>query len=130
MDYDEFAQAMRAASDAHEAGRSSEAVDTYRRLLDDPTLADVDKAMVAVNLATVLSAVGAPNSEIEGVYDRGISVESRWMRGFATESKAVWLAGLGRVDAARRVYQSLLGQGWASMSDRHRWASNVEKLSA
>ncbi|MBD5787488.1 tetratricopeptide repeat protein [Cellulosimicrobium terreum] len=128
MDFDEYALVMRSAADAHESGRTEEATDAYRRLLEDPGLADVDRAMVAVNLATALTAAGAPHSEVEGVYDRGVGFESRWQRGFATESKAVWLAGLGRVDAARRVYQGLLAQGWASMDERRRWSHNVETL--
>jgi hypothetical protein len=105
----------------HDSGDWRGAAAIFDRLAADVHLPDLDRAMMARNLATVLAAMGVPELEVEAAYDRGVILETPWYRGLVRESKAAWLAEIGRTDAAIAVYDELLREAWPMADDRDRW---------
>ncbi len=84
--------------------------------------------MMSVNLATVLTSVGAREAEVEAAYDHAIELERRWMRGFAAEHKVAWLVGVGRHWEAREMLVQLRDQPWLRFDERDRIDTNLATL--
>lgn len=128
MDSYEYRATAQEGARLHDGGDWSAAAAIFDRLTSDGSLPDLDRSLMARNLATVLSTAGASTIEIEGAYDRGIELERRWFRGLVRESKAVWLAEIGRSDAAIAIYDELLAEEWPMSDDRDRWLHNRTAL--
>jgi len=128
MDHEHFVQIAQEADAAFEAGRHDEAAGTFQNLAQSSALPDIDRSMMAINLATVLQKMRADPRQIEWAFDQGIALERRWYRGTVREHKAAWLAQVGRTTEAAALYQQLLAEGWASSGERSRWQHNVTTL--
>jgi len=128
MDSYEYRAMAQEGARLHEGGEWSAAAAVFDRLAADSSLPDLDRSLMARNLATVLSTAGASTIEVESAYDRGIDLERRWYRGLVRESKAVWLAEIGRSDAAIAIYDELLAEEWPMADDRDRWLHNRTAL--
>ncbi len=128
MDSQEYFAAVRLAAERFEAGDTGEARAVFERIVADDAVPELDRNMMGINLATVLTKAGAAETEIEAAYDRAIELEQRWMRGFATESKAVWLASAGRAWEARELLAWLRGQPWLTFGDRDRIDGSLDAL--
>jgi hypothetical protein len=128
MDSYEYRATAQEGARLHDGGDWSGAAAIFDRLATDGSLPDLDRSLMARNLATVLSTAGASTIEVEGAYDRGIELERRWYRGLVRESKAVWLAEIGRSDGAIAIYDELLGEEWPMADDRDRWLHNRTAL--
>jgi hypothetical protein len=128
MDSYEYRATAQEGAAAHERGDSHAAAAIFNRLSADASLSDLDRALMARNLAFVLSAAGSANSEVEAAYDRGIALEAPWYRGLVRESKAAWLAEIGRSDAAIALYDTLLAEIWPLADERDRWLKHRTTL--
>ena len=120
MDSRQYASTVYAAAARYEAGDAAEALALFESIVADPEVPDLDRCTMTINVATVLSGSGAPEAEVEAAYDRGIEFERRWLRGFAAESKAVWLTTVGRTWEARELLQTLRREPWLTFSERDR----------
>lgn len=129
MDHDEYVRIAEEADAAFEAGRHDEAARTFQDLVHSSALPDMDRSVMAINLATVLQKMRADPRQIEWAFEQGIALERRWYRGNVREHKAAWLAQVGRTVEAAALYQQLLTEGWASSGERKRWQHNVTALS-
>jgi hypothetical protein len=121
MDSYEYRATAQEGAQLHERGEWRAAAAIFDRLASDSSLPDLDRSMMARNLATVLSSAGRSSSEVEAAFDRGIVLEQRWFRGLVREAKAEWLAEIGRSDGAIVVYDSLLAEAWPMADERDRW---------
>jgi hypothetical protein len=128
MDSYEYRATAQEGARLHEGGDWSAAAAIFDRLATDGSLPDLDRSLMARNLATVLSIAGASTIEVEGAYDRGVELERRWFRGLVRESKANWLAEIGRSDGAIAIYDELLGEEWPMADERDRWLHNRTML--
>jgi len=120
VDSRQYASTVYAAVSRFEAGDAAEARAMFERIVADPEVPDLDRCMMALNVANILSSSGAAEADIEAVYDRAIQFERPWLRGFAAESKAAWLAAVGRTWEARDMLQSLRQEPWLTFSERDR----------
>jgi hypothetical protein len=121
MDSYEYRAMAQEGAALHERGEWRAAAAIFERLVADQSLPDLDRSMMARNLATVLTSAGRAPNEVEAAFDRGIALEQRWFRGLVRESKAAWLAEIGRTDGAIAVYDSLLAEAWPMADERDRW---------
>jgi len=128
MDHERYVQIAHEADAAFGDGRHDEAARTFQDLVRSSALPDMDRSVMAINLATVLQKMGADPRQIEWAFDQGIALERRWYRGNVREHKAAWLAQEGRTTEAAALYQQLLTEGWASSGERSRWQRNVTAL--
>jgi len=128
VDSQQFAAAAIQAAERYEAGDVTTARDLFERIVDDSEVPDLDRSVIGVNLATVLTALGASEAEVEAAYDTAVELERRWMRGFAAESKAAWLVAVGRTWEARDLLLWLRSQPWTSFGDRDRFDGSVAAL--
>lgn len=128
MDSKQYASTVYAAAARYEAGDAAEALALFQSIVADPEVPDLDRCTMAVNVATVLTGSGAPESDIEAAYDRGIELEQPWLRGFAVESKAVWLASVHRTWEARDILLRLRGEPWLTFTDRDRIDQSLAAL--
>ena len=120
MDSRQYASTVYAAAARYEAGDAAEALALFERIVADPDVPDLDRCTMAVNIANVLTGSGGAEADIEAAYDRAIELERPWLRGFATESKAVWLATVGRSWEARDLLQTLRREPWLTFTERDR----------
>jgi hypothetical protein len=121
MDSYEYRATAQEGAKLHERGEWRAAAAIFDRLSSDSSLPDLDRSMMARNLATVLNSAGRSPNEVENAFDRGIALEQRWFRGLVREAKAEWLAEIGRSDGAIAVYDSLLAEAWPMADERDRW---------
>ena len=128
MDSKQYASTVYAAAARYEAGDTAEARVLFESIVADPDVPDLDRCTMAINVATVLTGSGAPEADLEAAYDRGIEFERPWLRGFAAESKAVWLATVGRTWEARELLQALRREPWLTFSDRDRIDQSLAAL--
>ncbi|MGC0143644.1 hypothetical protein [Pseudactinotalea sp. Z1732] len=125
MDHQEYSDLTQQANAAFEEGRAQEAVQIFHRLISSATLPQVDRSVMAVNLATVLQKSGADARQVEAAYDQGIALEQRVYRSFVREHKASWLDESGRPGEAAMIYRQLLAEHWPSSSERLRFQHNL-----
>ncbi len=118
MDYQEYHAAANLANAHYESGNAAEALRLFERLIADHELPDLDRSSMASNVAVVLTAQGAPESEIQAAYDRGIELERRWLRGAVIQRKAAWLVTVGRSWEARDLLVRLRCEAWLNMYER------------
>lgn len=125
MDHQEYSDLTQQANAAFEEGRAQEAVQIFHRLINSATLPQVDRSVMAVNLATVLQKSGADARQVEAAYDQGIALEQPVYRSFVREHKASWLNESGRPGDAAMIYRQLLAEHWPSSSERLRFQHNL-----
>ncbi len=127
MDYQEYVDRAKAGSDLVDQGEFEEAIRIFRELIADD-LADLDKAIMCVNLAVIYDKMGM-EIEVLAAYDRGIGFERPHCRFYVAESKAAYLAQHGKPRDALRIYESLLPQRFLCEQDRLRIATNIGTVS-
>lgn len=128
MEIAEFTTRMHELAERHEAGDTVWAITACEGLLADPSVPDLDRSIVAINLATLLQAKGASAVQVEAAYDQAIRLEHRWLRCYAREHKVAWLAQVGRTDAAATILDDLLEESWLQLADRDRIRRNLAVL--
>ncbi len=129
MDGKEYNATAHYAAARFEAGDVAEARALFERIVADPDVPDLDRSMMSVNLATVLTSAGAREAEVEAAYDQAIELERRWMRCFAAEHKVAWLVTIGRHWEARELLVRLRDQPWLRFDERDRIDANLATLS-
>ena len=120
MDSQGFNAQVYLGASRYEAGDYAGARVVFEALLADPTIPDLNRSYMAVNLASALTAAGTPEAEIEAAYDRGIELEKPWLRMTVSEAKVAWLISQGRAWQARDMLLHLRDQRWLTFEERDR----------
>lgn len=113
-----------------EAGDLAGAIAGCEDLLADASLPDLDRSIVAINLATVLQISGGSPAQIEAAYDQAVRLEQRWLRCFAREHKVAWLVQVGRSAEATSILEDLRAEPWLQLADREWIGQNLAALRA
>ena len=87
-------------------GEYADAITVMAPFADDP-LQDLQKTIVAYNVAQLYAAMGHP-VETLGWYDWGLPLERALRRTLLAEAKAGYLVTLGRRDEAAAILRELL----------------------
>ena len=87
-------------------GEYADAITVMAPFADDP-LPDLQKTIVAYNVAQLYAAMGHP-VETLGWYDWGLPLERALRRTLLAEAKAGYLVALGRLDEAAAILRELL----------------------
>ena len=87
-------------------GEYADAITVMAPFADDP-LPDLQKTIVAYNVAQLYAAMGHP-VETLGWYDWGLPLERALRRTLLAEAKAGYLVTLGRRDEAAAILRELL----------------------
>ncbi len=87
-------------------GEYADAITVMAPFADDP-LPDLQKTIVAYNVAQLYAAMGHP-VETLGWYDWGLPLERALRRTLLAEAKAGYLVALGRRDEAAAILRELL----------------------
>ena len=87
-------------------GDYADAITVMAPFADDP-LPDLQKTIVAYNVAQLYAAMGHP-VETLGWYDWGLPLERALRRTLLAEAKAGYLVALGRRDEAAAILRELL----------------------
>ena len=124
MEYQEYLNRMRQASELNRSSRFQETVDFLHTLyLSD--ISDIDKAGICVNLATVYDRMGNTEMAISW-YDKGINLEQNYSRFDVLEKKAQYLSQLGRSKESVTIYEALINQPFVSEADRERMRKTIQ----
>ena len=124
MEYLEYLNRMRQASELNRSSRFQETVDFLHTLyLSD--ISDIDKAGICVNLATVYDRMGNTEAAISW-YDKGINLEQNYSRFDVLEKKAQYLSQLGRSKESVTIYEALINQPFVSEADRERMRKTIQ----
>jgi hypothetical protein len=126
MDSEQYHQAAKSAADLVDKGDYVAALEVLRSLVESD-LPDLDRSVMAVNMATVCDKMGQVPDAL-GWYDYGIALEYPLMRCFVTERKAEYLIGKGRKAEAVAVYETLLPEPFLTLGERERIRQNVAIL--
>jgi len=106
-----------------EEARNVEAIELLQELIDSD-LSDIDKSMMCVNMAVVYDKMAQPERALNW-YDRGISYEAIYFRGFVGENKASYLFKLQRYAECLDIYEDLAQQAFQTESDKFRLKQNI-----
>ncbi len=126
MDRNLYRSLAQRASDHVDAGEHENALDVLQVLVDSD-LPDFDKAMMWLNIATVLDRMGR-RDEALATYPHAIECESRTDSYFATQQHAVYLSQLGRYEDSIAVYESLLARPGVTPEDAGIFRMNLRTL--
>ena len=126
MEYKEFLNRTKQATQLVESGRWKEAVvSLYKLYLSD--VSDIDKIGMCVTLAFVYDRMG--NTEDATTwYDKGVDIEENYGRFEASEKKAQFLSQLGHHQDAISIYETLIKQPYVSEADRERMRKTIQNL--
>jgi len=130
MDNAEFTALSLDLAARHERGDHEAASAMCAAIVADESVPDLDRSLMARNLATILGQSGATSDQIEAAYDRAIRLEHRWLRSYAREHKVAWLAEVGRPGDAIVILEQLIDEPWLQLADRARIDLNLEMLRA
>jgi tetratricopeptide (TPR) repeat protein len=128
MGYPGYVDQARKAAQLVDEGKYQEARTILEDILDSD-LADLDRAMMCMNLAVVADKLGEDTEAVRW-YDRGIARERALGRHFVAESKAGYLAGKGRIRESLSLYESLLSRSTIDDESKQRVAQNIAALRA
>jgi hypothetical protein len=118
MKFQEYYDSAKRASDLLEQGDHAAALGILKSLIDGE-LPDLDKAMMAMNVAIVCQKLGQEGDALAW-YDYGIGLEAPLMRFSVAEAKAAYLVSKGRKAEALVIYESLLAEKFLMFRDRDR----------
>lgn len=128
MDYSEYVNLVQKADQLVRKGDYNSALELLRSLVESD-LADADKAVMCVNIAIIWDKLGQPEEALRW-YGRGIAYERRSRGHFAAESRAAYLAQLGRLEESLLAYEDLLAQESLDEQTRERVRQNINWLRA
>lgn len=123
---DRYYLALRKADYCVEKERHADALAALNALVASG-VSDLDKASVCLTAAGVAEKLGRTDEALAW-YDRGISYERHHSRFFVAEHKAAYLAGKGRSEESRRLYERLAGEAAMTEADKDRLRHNVALL--
>ena len=123
MNYQEYSLAFHTAAQLVETGRPEKAISAFEALLAN-NIPDVDKSIICLNIAVIYEKMGRIESVLSW-YDQGKRYEKRQCRFYVAESKAAYLAKIGRQRESLREYQDLLRRDELSMADIARIETNI-----
>src|SRR5688572_2149292 len=103
MDPDLYSSLANRASDLVEAGEHQRAIDILEKLVESD-LPDFDKAVMQLNIATVLDKMGDHEGALAS-YATALDFEGRTDGYFVAQQYAAYLAHLGRYADSIMVYQ-------------------------
>lgn len=126
MNYQEYSLAFQTAAQLVEAGRHKKAISAFEDLLAN-NIPDVDKSIICFNIAVIYDKMGQMESVLSW-YDQGKRYEKRQCRFYVAESKAAYLAKIGRNREGLREYQDLLRRDELAMADIARIEANIATL--
>ena len=123
MTLDEYTRQAQLCANLVDKGDYDGGLAALRPLIDGD-LPDLDKSIMAVNMATVLDRKGLEAEALQW-YDYGIGMERPHSRCFVAESKAEYLVRKGRYAEAAAIYAALLPEPFLQMQDRERITHNL-----
>jgi len=126
LDYDKYYEMAHQAGKLVEEGKHDEALTILRSLLNDD-ISDLDKAMMAYNMAVVYEKQGS-EEEALAYYDRGVSYERLHSRCFVAEHRAAYLSRIERNEESLRAYQELLPRSYLTEAEKYRFGLNIATL--
>lgn len=126
MRYEEYVKRVQKADRLAREGDHASALDVLSSLVESE-LADPDKAVMCVNIAILRDQLGQPEEALCW-YGRGIDYERRTGGHFAAESRAAYLAQLGRLEESLRAYEELAAQASLDEQTRERVRQNIDCL--
>ena len=104
-------------------------IDMLQKLIDNPQLPVVDRAMMELNKAILLGKMEKPAEAIES-FDKAASQYTPEVKSYVLEMKAVYLNSIGRSQESMVIYQSLLKEGNISAEDQERITKNIATIAA
>ena len=126
MDYQEYFQSAKGASQQAEAGDNESALSILQSLVSND-ISDLDKSMMCLNIAILLERMGR-EAEVLSWYEKGVSYEWPHSRCKVAENKAAYLARQGKPKESLAIYQSLLARQFLMEEDKNRIRSNIATL--
>lgn len=127
MEYRDYEAAVQRAAELSRAGDQGGAGGVFLQLAAEPSLTDMDRAIMLFNASQCLQQV-APAEEIERIYDAAIAIERKWCRERSREAKANWLAGVGRTEEAVALYTELMAEPWVTMGQRRGYEEAIFRI--
>lgn len=128
MDYQEYVRRVQEVDRRVQRGDYTSALELLHSLVESD-LADADKAVMCVNIAIIWDKLGQPEEALRW-YGRGMGYERRSGGHFAAESRAAYLARLGRLEESLLAYEDLLAQESLDEQTRERVHRNIQMLRA
>ena len=126
MDFQQYFDSAKRASDLVEQGDHAQALTILQSLIESD-LPDLDKAMMAMNIAIISEKLGR-ESDALAWYDYGIGLETPLMRFAVAEAKAAYLISKNRRPEALAIYQSLLPEPFLMLRDHDRLSTYARTL--
>jgi tetratricopeptide (TPR) repeat protein len=127
MDFDEFRDAYETAEKLANSGDDRAAVRALTALAGDPSLPDLDRAMMWAQAASAHERLGETDASL-AAYDRAAALEAPHRRFQAQFRKADFLLRLGRKDESRDIFKSLLERPDATLAERNSIESRIKLL--
>ena len=118
MTFQDYYDSVKRASDLVEQGDHASALAILKGLIDGD-LPELDKAMMAMNVAIVCQKLGQ-DADVLAWYDYGMGLEAPFMRFSVAEGKAAYLVSKGRKAEALAIYEGLLKESFLMFRDRDR----------
>lgn len=128
MDYKEYVKHVQKADRLVQHGDYTSALEILYSLVESD-LADPDKAVMCVNVAILWDKLGQPEEALHW-YGRGMGHERRAGGHFAAESRAAYLAQLGRLEESLLAYEDLAARESLDEQTRERVRQNIGRLRA
>lgn len=128
MDYKEYVKRAQKADQLVREGNYTSALELLYSLVESD-LADPDKAVMCVNIAIIWDKMGQPDEALRW-YGRGMSYERRSGGHFVAESRAAYLAQLGRLEESLLAYEDLAAQESLDEQTRERVRQSINRLRA
>ena len=126
MDYQEYYQSAKQASEQAEAGEYESALSLLLSLVSND-ISDLDKSMMCLNIAILLERMGR-ESEVLSWYERGISYEWPHSRCKVAENKAAYIARQSKPKESLSIYETLLMRQFLMEEDKNRIRTNIATL--
>lgn len=126
MEYQDYLNRSRQASQFAQAGRFKEAVDAlYQLILSD--ISDLDKASICTDLAVAYDRMGNTDEALSW-YDKGVAYEQIYCRYEIAEKRAQYLSLIGRSKDAVPIYEALVKQPFVTEVEKERMRKVIQTL--
>ena len=126
MEYQEYYQSAKQASEQAEAGEYESALSLLLSLVSND-ISDLDKSMMCLNIAILLERMGR-EAEVLSWYEKGISYEWPHSRCKVAENKAAYVARQGQAKESLYIYETLMTRQFLMEEDKNRIRTNIATL--
>ncbi|HEX5036334.1 MAG TPA: hypothetical protein VFX30_04175 [bacterium] len=126
MDYQTYYDRAQEGSKKFDAGDVDGAIRVFEDLVASD-LAEVDKAIMCLNVATIYEKSGKTDEALRWL-DRGIAIERLYCRSNVAENKALLLIRLERPKEALEIYKEYVTKPYVGEEQKARFLNNMQVL--